>query len=85
MSTIEKRIQKFYQKPIPNNITFADVQALASHYGCEVQTGYGKHGVKIVYKPLGTIIPIPIHGKYIKEAYVKQLKDLFDSIQEETR
>lgn len=38
MSTIEKRIRKFYRKPIPT------------------------------------------HGKTIKEAYVKELKKLFDNI-----
>ena len=33
MSTIEKRIKKFYKKPIPNDITFEDVEALASYFG----------------------------------------------------
>ena len=38
---------------------------------------------KIVHVPSGTVIPIPIHGKNVKEAYIKQLKDLFDLIRED--
>lgn len=30
MSTMEKRLKKFYRKPIPNDITFDDVRILAS-------------------------------------------------------
>ena len=84
MSTIEKRIAKFYRKPIPNDITLEDVEALARHYGCTVLSG-GRHGTKIAHIPSGTVIPIPIHGKTIGEAYVKQLKLLFDSIKEEEK
>ena len=82
MSTIEKRIKKFYRKPIPNDITFEDVEALARHLGCIVKTG-GKHGTKIAHVPSGTVIPIPIHGNTIGEAYIEKLKNLFDSIKEE--
>lgn len=31
-------------------------------------------------KSTGRIIPIPGHGKYVKEAYITQLKELFDEI-----
>ena len=31
----------------------------------------------VIHKPSNTIIPIPCHGKCVKEAYIKQLKDLF--------
>lgn len=79
MSTIEKRLEKFYRKPIPNDITFEDIEALSNYFGCIVVSG-GKHSKKIVHPPSGTVIPIPMHGKYIKEAYVKELKKLFDSI-----
>lgn len=82
MSTIEKRIAKFYRKPIPNDITFEDVEALASYFGCQIVTG-GNHSKKVVHIPSGTVIPIPIHGKTIKEAYVKELKKLFDTIKED--
>lgn len=82
MSTIQKRIKKFYGKPIPNDITFDDVEALAHHFGCDVVTG-GNHSKKIVHKESGTVIPIPMHGNHIGEAYVKELKNLFDSIKGE--
>ncbi|MCM1267598.1 MAG: hypothetical protein NC302_06805 [Bacteroidales bacterium] len=83
MTTIDKRIEKFYRKPIPNDITFSDVEALAHYYGCEIKTG-GNHSKKVVHRPSGTVIPIPIHDKCIGEAYVKELKDLFDSIKEDS-
>ena len=82
MSTIEKRIKKFYSKPIPNDITFEDIEALATYYGCQISSG-GNHSKKVVHVPSGTVIPIPIHGKTIKEAYIKELKKLFDSIKGE--
>lgn len=82
MSTIQKRLEKFYRKPIPNDITFDDVEAIAKYYGCQVATG-GNHSKKIVHVPSGTVIPIPMHGKNIKEAYIKELKKLFDSIASE--
>ena len=81
MTTIDKRIAKFYRKPVPNDITFADVEALAEHFGCEIISG-GNHSKKVVHRSSGTVIPIPMHGKCIGEAYVKELKDLFDSIRE---
>ena len=39
--------------------------------------------MKVVHRASGTVIPIPRHGKAVKEAYIKQLKTLFDSIKEE--
>lgn len=81
MSTIEKRLKKFYRKPIPNDITFDEVQALAEYFGCIV-VGGGNH-MKVVHQSSGTVIPIPRHGKTVKEAYIKQLKVLFDKIKEE--
>ncbi len=38
--------------------------------------------MKVVHPPSGTVIPIPRHGKAVKEAYIKQLKNLFDQIKE---
>lgn len=80
MSSIKKRIDKFYRKPIPNDITFEDVKVVAEYLGCIVKTG-GNHSQKVVHIPSGKVIPIPIHGKTVKEAYIKELKDLFDLIQ----
>lgn len=82
MSTFEKRLEKFNRVPVPNDITFEDVEAIASHYNCVVLNG-GKHGFKIAYKPLGIIIPIPRHGNTVEEAYIRELKKLFLKIQEE--
>ena len=36
MSTIEKLKAKFNEKPIPNNISFDEVERLAKAYGCGV-------------------------------------------------
>ncbi len=84
MSTIDKRIKKFYRKPIPNDITFDEIEVIAKYFGCQVVSG-GNHSKKIVHVPSGTVIPIPIHGNTIKEAYIKQLKTLFDKIKEEAK
>lgn len=81
MGTLEKRLKKFNRKPIPNDITFDDIEVIATYYGCIIDSG-GKHGKKIVYPPLGRVIPIPMHGKCIKEAYIKELKELFSEIEE---
>lgn len=79
MSTLEKLKAIFNEKPIPNNITFDEVERLAKAYGCIVVSG-GKHSKKIADVPSGTVIPIPMHGKYVQEAYIKELKDLFTEI-----
>lgn len=79
MSTLEKLKEKFNEKPIPNDISFDEAERLAKHYGCRVISG-GKHSKKIVDIPSGTVIPIPVHGKYVQEAYIKELKDLFAEI-----
>lgn len=80
MSTLEKLKAKFNEKPIPNDITFDEVERLANAYGCRVISG-GKHSKKIADVPSGTVIPIPMHGKYVQEAYIKELKDLFAEIE----
>ena len=80
MSTLEKLKVKFNEKPIPNDITFDEVERLANAFGCRVMSG-GKHSKKIVDIPSGTVIPIPMHGKYVQEAYIKELKDLFAEIE----
>lgn len=84
MSTIKKRLDKFYRKPIPNDITFEEIETLCAYFGCTIISG-GKHSKKVVHKESGTIIPIPMHGKCIGEAYIKELKDLFDSIKEDRK
>ena len=81
MSTLDKLKAKFNEKPIPNDISFDEVERLANAYGCRVISG-GKHSKKIVDVPSGTVIPIPMHGKYVQEAYIKELKDLFAEIED---
>lgn len=78
MSQLQKLRDKFYSKPIRNDITFSEVETLASAYGCKVMPG-GKH-LRVVHIESGRIVPIPRHGKTVEEAYIKQLKDLFDLI-----
>ena len=80
MSKEEKLIEKFYKKPIPNDITYEEVARIAGYFGCTVLIGRGKHSMKVVHKESGTVIPIPKHGNHVKEAYIKQLKDLFNQL-----
>lgn len=78
-SKIQKLIEKFYERPLRNDLTFNEIQKISEHYGCKVISG-GNH-MKVAHIPSGTIIPIPRHGNCVKEAYIKQLCDLFDSIE----
>lgn len=80
MSTLDKLKARFEAKPIPNDISFDEVERLSRAYGCSVVSG-GKHSKKIVDVPSGTVIPIPMHGKYVQEAYIKELKILFAEIE----
>ncbi len=79
---LDKKMEKLYRKPIPNDMTFNEISAIAEHFGCIIDAG-GNH-LKIVYKgSFMRVIPIPRHGKTVQEAYVKQVKDLIDKIREE--
>ena len=78
MSQIDKLVKKFYEKPVRNDITYDELEKIAAHYGCSIKV-VGKHK-KIVDEKSGVIIPIPYHGKYVKEAYIIQAKELFDTI-----
>lgn len=81
MPQIEKLKAKLFEKPVRNDITFAEAEKLAAHYECIVKKSKGKHPLKVVHIPSGTVIPIPRHGKCIGEAYVSELKKLFESIE----
>lgn len=81
MSQIEKLIEKLCRRPVPNDITHAEIAKLARHYGCIVDKKGGKHPLRIVHRESGTIIPIPIHGKHVAEGYIVQIKQLFDLIE----
>ena len=60
-------------------MTIDEVIRLSKYYGCEVLTG-GNHQVRIVHRESGRLIPIPCHGKNVKEAYIMELRELFDEI-----
>ncbi len=80
MSTLEKLKKKFYEKPVRNDLTIDEVVRLAKAYGCSIVTG-GNHQIRIVHKPTGTVIPLPSHGKTVKEVYIAELKNLFTEIE----
>lgn len=79
VSKIDKLREKFFRKPIPNDITFNELIKLSKSYGLEVVSG-GNHPIKIVHKKSGTVIPIPRHGNCVDEAYIKQVRDLLDEL-----
>ena len=80
MSTIEKLKKKFFEKPVRKDMTMEEIVRIAKSYGCGVLTG-GNHQIRIVHKPTGTVIPLPCHGKTVKEAYIIELKELFREIE----
>lgn len=80
MSSFEKLKNKFFEKPVRNDMTMAEIVRLAKGYGCEIVTG-GNHQIRIVHRQSGRVIPIPQHGKTIKEAYIMELRELFNEIE----
>lgn len=84
MTQVKKLRDKLYRKPVPNDMTIDEIEKLARAFGCKIKKG-GNHQYSVVHIPSGTVIPIPYHGKCIKEAYIKELKDLFDRIEEGKR
>ena len=79
---LDKKLEKLYRKPIPNDIMFDEIVAISEHFGCFID--YGGNHVKIVYKgSFSRVIPIPRHGKTVQEVYIKQVKELIDRIREE--
>ena len=80
MSTIEKLKNKLNEKPVRNDMTVDEVVRLAKAYGCTVLTG-GNHQIRIAHKASGRVILLPRHGKTVKEAYIIELKELFEEIE----
>ena len=80
MSTIEKLKKKLYEKPIRNDMTLNEIIRLAKAYGCEILTG-GNHQIRIVHRESGRVIPLPRHGNIVKEAYILELRELFEEIE----
>jgi len=84
LSRQDKLRKRFFKKPIPNDFSPDELVTLINGY---VADGYnltivpgGKHPMKVVHIPSGTVIPIPIHGKQIGEAYIAQVKALLIEI-----
>ena len=69
-----------FEKPCRNDMTFSEIEKLARSYGCEI-CGGGKHSYHVVHKPTGTVIPIPVHGDTVGEAYIGELQKLFRQIE----
>lgn len=76
MSTIEKLKRRLYDTPTPKDMTMEEVIKLANHYGCSIRTG-GNHQLAVVNLKTGKIVPLPQHGKEIKQVYIKELCELF--------
>jgi len=81
LSKQEKLKKKMFEKPYRNDMTFNEIEKLARAYGCEI-CGGGKHSYHVVHKLTGTVIPIPVHGSTVREAYVGELQKLFMKIEE---
>lgn len=78
MSKNEKLINKFLEKPVRTDITIDEVRTIAAIIGAELLAG-GRHSVHFVHKPSGTVIPIPIHGKAIGAAYIRQIATVIEN------
>ncbi len=81
MSQFEKAWEKFNRVPVPKDITIDDLKYITEHFGMTLETGGGKHGVRLRYRELGIKIPIPIHGNNIKAVYVLQVKNAIKEIE----
>lgn len=80
MPTVKKIINDIKEKPTRNDITIEDIMRVAKYYGCTIRTG-GNHQIAICSEYLQRPIPIPCHGKYVKEAYVRLVADLIEEIE----
>lgn len=80
MSQFDKAWEKFVRIPIPKDITFEELTFIVNHFGFEIQND-GKH-VKVRHRQANIRIPIPIHGKTVGPAYIKQVKEAISSIKE---
>ena len=60
----------------------SEIEKIVKAFGCITVSG-GRHQLKIVHRPTGTVIPIPSHGDTVAEAYIKEIKALLDKIKGE--
>ena len=80
MTKQNKLLIKLYSKPIPNDMRRSEIEKIVKSFGCIFTTG-GNHQYRIIYPPLGRVIPLPCHGDTVSEMYIKEIKDLIDEIQ----
>lgn len=78
MSKREKILLRFLEKLVRTDITFEEVKKVANILDAEILIG-GKHSIHFVYRKTNTLIPIPIHGKNIGAAYVKQIAKIIEA------
>ena len=79
MAKIDKLLEKLYNRPVPNDIRIDEIIRIVTAFGCQTAAG-GRHQLKIIHVPTGTVIPIPHHGDTVAEAYIKEIKALLDEI-----
>lgn len=82
MTSLKNLEAKFYRKPIPNDITYAELKRIVENHHCRWVSNKGNHPFVVRYDPLSKKIPIPKHGKYVKEAYIAQVKELLMLVEE---
>lgn len=85
MSQIQKLIAKFNRVPAPNDITYEEMEAVVRHYGCQIEKSAGRHSYHVIFPTLRLSVPIPVHGKCVKRAYIYQLKELIARAEEERK
>ena len=61
-------------------MTTDEIIRIARAYGCEILTG-GNHQIRILHRETGRLIPLPQHGKTVKEAYILEIKEMIDEIE----
>ena len=79
MSTDEKLLEKILEKPTRNDITIDELISVAPLMGFEV-CGGGKHPIKLYHINSGRVIPIPVHGKCVKSAYICQVVRTYEEL-----
>lgn len=73
MSKAEKLLTKLLSGQSDKNFTFAEVALLLAHAGfaCTV------HGSHHIFRHAdGRMLSIPVHGKTVKPAYIRQIREL---------
>jgi len=73
MSTAEKALAKILSGNSDKNVSFAELKNALSARGWKLDRIRGSHHSFI--SPTGELLTVPVHGKVIKPAYVKQARE----------